>query len=143
MGIKTDQNDQRVKGKIIDSSKHLEFKSTSDGTYKAYSQIKDPKYSPFTPAKVNAEDTADKNGLLDGLTCEHCSYTSRYKANLTLHIESVHNKIRNFKCDECSQSFAQNIVLQRHVKAKHTNVRDWSCEECDYAAFKKQDLVRH
>ena len=35
--------------------------------------------------------------------------------NLKKHIQTVHEKVKNFKCDHCGRGFAQNVSLKKHL----------------------------
>ena len=54
-------------------------------------------------------------------SCEECekSYTS--KQNLTIHIQSVHQKVKHY-CDFCNSVFKTKVGLKNHLQSKHSPI---------------------
>ena len=46
------------------------------------------------------------------------------KANLTKHVESVHEGRKPFKCSNCDGSFTEKGSLNRHIKSIHEQKRE-------------------
>ena len=53
--------------------------------------------------------------------CDQCSYTSKQKGHLDIHVRSKH-KGEILKCDLCNYSATQLSNLTRHKRAKHTEL---------------------
>ncbi len=56
-------------------------------------------------------------------SCEKCSYTTKYKSNLTRHMvkherEAELSRLAALKCDVCGQVFASKYNCDRHKKSK-------------------------
>ena len=77
--------------------------------------------------------------------CAECLYQSKYKANLTQHIEGVHEKVRSHVCKDCGYAASQKVNLMRHIKAVHGKIRVRSHvgKDCGYTASQKVTLMSH
>ena len=53
------------------------------------------------------------------LSCELCTFATRYKRNLDSHIEIVHRGVKKHKCQDCDFSTAYHRNLVRHCKEVH------------------------
>ena len=53
-------------------------------------------------------DSRMKNLLASNLECDRCDYTSKERAKLQRHIDTVHQNIRRFKCEKCGTAFGRN-----------------------------------
>lgn len=51
--------------------------------------------------------------------CDICQKQFRRSANLKRHVESVHQKIKNFFCGSCPFSTYENSSLMSHIKTHH------------------------
>ena len=73
-----------------------------------------------------------------------CFY-SRFadKQNLKIHINSVHEKIKNFKCETCDQSFVTKQILIRHKEIVHEGKKPFKCPQCEYQTSQKGNLNKH
>ena len=52
-------------------------------------------------------------------TCSQCGKVLRSAHNLTAHVETVHEKLKNFKCELCTKAFGRKHDLQVHVDRRH------------------------
>ena len=51
--------------------------------------------------------------------CRQCPYAAPAKWHLKLHLEGVHDKIRDHKCEHCERAFSFRSNLMRHRKTVH------------------------
>ena len=77
------------------------------------------------------------------LKCYGCPYTATVKQNLIVHIERMHEKIKNHKCQECGHAVYNKSDLRKHVKAVHANIRPHICDECGFATSRRFALNKH
>ena len=79
--------------------------------------------------------------------CEDCGYASTIKANLMIHIESIHKRgDKRFKCDQCPYASHQRGSLNVHVKAVHekiAKIKNHVCELCGFACSRNYYLKKH
>jgi hypothetical protein len=61
---------------------------------------------------------------------------------LTIHIRSVHEKIRKNRCNVCCKSFVYHSAALK-CEAKHKGERNFKCELCDKAFYTIYDKVSH
>ena len=52
-------------------------------------------------------------------TCPRCGKVLHSKHSLTAHIETVHEKLKNFKCELCIKAFGKKHDLNVHVGRRH------------------------
>lgn len=74
--------------------------------------------------------------------CDHCSYISKTKYNLTAHIRNVHMKQKTFQCQICDKIFNYKnsyIYHQRH----HTGEKPYQCYLCGVAYSTSSKLSKH
>ena len=57
--------------------------------------------------------------MVEKLSCEQCSFQTKYKRNLNSHIQTVHSKIEKFECQDCDFSSAYQRNLDRHCREVH------------------------
>ena len=97
-----------------------------------------------TPKKFRLQRHVESvHDKLRNFACEHCDYRASEKSALKLHIKSLHDKIRDFACEHCEFKAAQKSHLKLHVKGVHDNVKDYACEYCDYRTLQQSDLTKH
>ena len=68
--------------------------------------------------------------------CENCGYTSG-------NMESVHDRIKDFKCSDCDFVTSRCDALKRHMREAHQKIKKFQCNQCDYSSSKCSDLNRH
>ena len=76
-------------------------------------------------------------------TCEKCNYETKEKHNLTRHIKSVHDKIKDFKCDKCEYVCSTICSLKSHIKSVHDKIKDFKCDKCEYVCSITSHLKEH
>ncbi len=76
-------------------------------------------------------DTEGKKAVLNSLVltvddqhtgqflCRLCRLVSKYKSNITDHIEAVHVGIELYQCDFCHLGFKSKKLMATHVSRKH------------------------
>ncbi|KAF4528215.1 hypothetical protein B566_EDAN016836 [Ephemera danica] len=103
-------------------------------------------------------------------SCNFCSHSTNFKANLTRHIKLhlnersyvceqcgaafyvlsalkdhclyIHSDIRKHRCDLCSKSFKRSSELKRHQRT-HSNLRPYGCTSCEKTFNRSSHLTRH
>ena len=76
--------------------------------------------------------------------CEICKTRFIRKADLKVHIKSIHTTQERLKCDLCSAEFKHNKNLDRHRLEKHTEVDTTSkCPDCGKVFKHKRNMKRH
>ena len=51
--------------------------------------------------------------------CALCETNLSTKANLQMHLESVHENKKNFQCDLCQQEFYEKHQYSKHIESVH------------------------
>ena len=51
--------------------------------------------------------------------CTGCDFTTKYSAKMTMHVKSIHLKIKDFLCDKCDYAGVNSKNLKRHVFVNH------------------------
>ncbi len=74
--------------------------------------------------------------------CNQCSFETRYPANLTKHVSSVHNGEKPFKCELCPYSSFYRCVVRKHIDAVHLQNKRKKCHLCQAAFTATCDLTR-
>jgi len=75
--------------------------------------------------------------------CEKCLTTFAAKANLRVHIETVHAKLQPFRCCKCDRSFGTNSSMTRHNRIVHQQLKPYNCVTCNKSFATKSCLKRH
>ena len=72
-----------------------------------------------------------------------CSYFSRQKSNMQVHIMS-HLKVKPFECKHCKCGFTTKQNLHDH-EIRHEGMRKYKCpiENCSWSFFRKRELIKH
>ncbi|XP_074659452.1 uncharacterized protein LOC141912132 [Tubulanus polymorphus] len=76
-----------------------------------------------------------------------CSFTTRHKSSLKLHIKRKHttetrDKVKLFNCAMCQYSTDLKSYYNRHMK-KHLGFKDFKCSQCSYTASSKDAIRVH
>ena len=76
-------------------------------------KLKNPKQPSFSkPPQSLLKNTMNQ-------TCKKCNQIFFSSRNLQRHIESVHEKLKNFECDQCGKKFTRKESLSHHMKFVH------------------------
>ena len=75
--------------------------------------------------------------------CDRCPYTTVMKGNLKIHVNAVHENLRNHACHICGFTAKYGTGLKRHIKSVHDNIKDQVCGQCRKAFSQKAALNRH
>mmetsp|Transcript_16336 Transcript_16336/g.28234 ORF Transcript_16336/g.28234 Transcript_16336/m.28234 type:complete len:307 (-) Transcript_16336:1295-2215(-) len=78
----------------------------------------------------------------DNLMCHICHKDFGQKSDLTRHVRTVHEGLKQFKCNICSKRFSGSASLKNHVRAIHENVR-FFCDKCGREFSRQDSLQRH
>ena len=83
------------------------------GQYKLSEKLKNTKQPGFSkPPQSLLKNTMNQ-------TCKKCNQIFFSSRNLQRHIESVHEKLKNFECDQCGKKFTRKESLSHHMKFVH------------------------
>ena len=74
------------------------------------------------------------------ISCRECSYSVEKKADLKVHILSVHPK--QYDCNNCGKIFDSRLEFELHQKV-HTAIKPFNCELCDHTFYTKWRLDKH
>merc|ERR1712150_185985 len=83
----------------------------------------------------------DKNKLKK--KCNECDYLPKKASSLSMHIKSVHKKIKDIQCNQCNFSTALKSSLRRHNKSYHGGIKDLRCPKCPYETAITSNFNRH
>lgn len=75
--------------------------------------------------------------------CSICLYKSPRKSNVSQHVKTVHQRIKDFACPLCSYKSSRKSNLANHVKTVHENIKDFSCRYCEFKSSRKYNIVQH
>ena len=82
------------------------------------------------------------NGIKD-YKCEYCGKTLSKLQSLQGHIKAVHHKIKDLKCGTCGKMFSHSSALQKHVQDVHLGIRKCTCNICGREYSKPDSLRMH
>ena len=79
--------------------------------------------------------------------CPDCGFQSKWLANLTGHIKTVHHGIKRKAaviqtCTSCDYTSKRKDLMEKHIKGMHRK-EHYSCDKCSYITRWKDGLVRH
>lgn len=98
----------------------------------------------FLSSKINDEGhfpTIGDNNNTNDVCCEVCGLSFAKKGNKIRHIQTVHDRLKQFKCDMCDTRFGLKADLNRHRLRIHIS-RAFSCETCG-KSFAEQSRLEH
>ncbi len=75
--------------------------------------------------------------------CVECDYKTFRKSNLTQHVKTVHQRVKDFGCDRCEYRSARRSNVAYHIKTVHENVKDYECSFCNFKSARKYNVVQH
>ena len=113
-------NEEKSDQSTISSIASEQFKNELD-----YSQSKDPvgkleskEYSEDPSGNIVTFDQLEQQPHDGVFQCHPCSYQSRQKAHLRIHMELVHQQ-KKYPCDQCTYQATQDSNLKRHKRRTH------------------------
>ena len=78
------------------------------------------------------------------IDCEVCGQTLKCKSNLKIHMAGVHGtQVKNHHCHICGASFRANGLLQKHVETVHEKSRQFPCPYCTTVLSSKAKFKLH
>ena len=94
---------------------------------------------------VEKLETSNNHEIFDReeLKCTYCPKDFVSKGQLTKHLKTVHQIIRNHKCMKCDKAFLRQKHLKEHILRLHESKRDFLCQECKSTFKTKGDLKMH
>ncbi len=97
--------------------------------------------------------------------CQECDYSTLRKSNLTQHVKTVHERIKDFACDRytqiilffksilillceiefcrCEYRSARRSNVVYHIKTVHENIKDFLCQFCNFKSARKYNVLQH
>ena len=85
----------------------------------------------------------ESNVVQKKFKCPQCDYKCGKMYHVKIHIERVHDKIRNHKCTHCDSKFYRKSELNRHESTVHSQIKEYSCKYCDKAFVWKHNMLKH
>ena len=92
-------------------------------------------------SKRNIPNRQEKN---ISFVCDLCGYKPKVASlfALKVHKEAVHEGIR-YNCPHCQHPCTTRSNLKRHIETKHDKQRQYSCDNCSYTAQNELHLKQH
>ena len=81
---------------------------------------------------VHGSEEDKKKLEVKKLACDKCGHRFRCKAHLDLHVQTVHEKVRQYRCKICNVFFSQDPNLKEHIGVKHMgykSAKEWRSPE--------------
>ena len=97
----------------------------------------------ITEEKIKKELYPENHKTEIGFPCLSCEKVFPKKANLNVHIKSVHLKIKSFQCELCQAAFATKCTLKQHIFGVHEKMRNFECQFCHLKFFTKDKMASH
>jgi transcription elongation factor Elf1 len=92
-------------------------------------------------AKYHAVEVHSNYNSVD---CDICGKTLKNKGNQKLHILSAHEKYEKpYQCHICTMSFRVKSMLQNHIETVHDKSRQFQCPYCEIILSNKFRFNRH
>lgn len=86
--------------------------------------------------------TKKMEGDRDAAICHICGKYFQQKYGLIRHLQSVHERRRDFKCSFCKKGFSEKVGRDEHERI-HTGEKPYRCDLCDKAFRAKALLYIH
>lgn len=148
-----------------------EFPTTA-GPTKRLAKRDIPGAGPRNNQQGTTMSNADAPSGGSGVCCEICGIRFAKRSNKLRHIQTVHNRLKQYECDlcgtkfglkadlgrhrfrihesrafccdKCRRSFAERGQLEHHIRATHEeDSRPWECKQCSIRFGRKSSLKRH
>ena len=107
--------------------------------------------SMFRTNKLRVDHFKENHPGKNIYQCNQCDYGSNYLANLTSHVNSLH-EMKSLDCDRCDFTSTWNQYFHKHIREKHgihqKNSKHSSdvpllCDYCVFTTVSKVKLVLH
>jgi len=83
-----------------------------------------------------------KNKVVSSHSCHQCHETFKNKANLVIHINTLHNT-KSILCDICGKGFNLDSRLQVHRARHFPELQTYLCDTCGKSFPLRSDLTQH
>ena len=158
--IETIENSERIQDlcnqyQIIGSK--LAINNNSVGEYFEEEEI-EPEIKNESGSLTTTEESFDSEEEIrktevesTPMKCMKCNKIFSSKYSLKVHIETVHEGIRNFGCEYCEKKFKAKGVLAYHIRNIHHTKEEkatprrkkYNCNECERQFFNNMSLKYH
>mmetsp|Transcript_65 Transcript_65/g.179 ORF Transcript_65/g.179 Transcript_65/m.179 type:complete len:147 (-) Transcript_65:305-745(-) len=97
---------------------------------------------------IQEQKTENEGGRSESNTekehfCPQCLTVFASKANLKVHIRTVHHGLQPYQCPDCERTFGTRSSMRRHHRIVHKQLRPHKCAECSRIFSTKSCLKRH
>ena len=108
------------------------------------SKTVEEKHSPQQGISSDHRLPYQKGMMKEKQKCQQCPYETSYYGRMKIHVNDVHEKVRNHICQECGYATSQKSNLGYHLASVHNmSKKRFECEQCTYKAHAKAHLNRH
>ena len=83
------------------------------------------------------------NNFMASDTCRLCNKTFASPNYLKKHVETVHEKRKDYQCNICHRGFTQGSNLKVHIKTIHQKLKLHKCEICKQSFGQPSNLNYH
>ena len=84
----------------------------------------------------------EKAQVKEQLICEICKKSFSRKSHLRVHVQTVHDGVKEHRCEICGKTFGEKSTLRTHGKV-HELVKPHKCISCDKNFRFRHNLERH
>ncbi|RZB38883.1 hypothetical protein BDFB_009331 [Asbolus verrucosus] len=144
LDIKQEPDLIEVKSPLNEDWFEFKIKKEVDENYETLAKETESEKQETEYETEKAHPTPKKTKFFE---CEHCSYKTNWKGNLTKHVVSRHTaleEIKWFDCEHCPYKGKTRDYLKWHMLHVHNKSVKWyGCSQCPFKAKLKSLLDRH